>query len=171
MPVLFISAAPNPLRTQVPAVSSTQNPALPDWALPASATHTQLSPPSDFHRPSRNFNTSIGIFDGQSDIGSAIISGSASYDTGAGQCTFTSAGYNIWYVRDEFRYLWKKMSGDVSRAAGMHIPTPKALVIARRSPCQTGPPVGCRQAGRLVAFRLVTDSQRPLHSGSRGCSD
>jgi hypothetical protein len=120
MPILFISAAP-----------STQNPTLPDWALPASATHTQLSPPSDFHRPSRNFNTSIGIFDGQSDIGSTIISGSASYDTGTGQCTVTSAGYNIWYARDEFRYLWKKISGDVSRAADIAYPNPKGLVIAK----------------------------------------
>jgi hypothetical protein len=33
------------------------------------------------------------------------------------QYTVTSAGYNIWYTRDQFRYLWKKMSGDVSFAA------------------------------------------------------
>jgi len=127
MLVLFISVAPNPLGAQVPTAPSTQNPAVPDWALPASATHTQVSPPSDFHRPSRNFNTSIGIFDGQSDIGSAIIPGGASYDGGTGQYTITSAGYNIWYVRDEFRYLWKKMSGDVSLAADIAYPDPKGF--------------------------------------------
>jgi hypothetical protein len=139
MPVFFISAAPNPLRAQVPTAPSTQNPAVPDWALPASATHMQVSPPSDFHRPSRNFNTSIGIFDGQSDIGSAIIPGSASYDAGTGQYTVTSAGYNIWYVRDEFRYLWKKMFGDVSRATDIAYPDPKdcgdrkAVLIIRQN--------------------------------------
>ena len=36
--------------------------------------------------------------------------------------TINSAGYNIWYQRDEFRYLWKKMSGDVSLAASVNWP-------------------------------------------------
>jgi len=35
---------------------------------------------ADFHRPSRTFDTSIGIFDGQSDIGGALEPGSATYD-------------------------------------------------------------------------------------------
>jgi len=92
-------------------------PEVPEWALPGSATHKQVPPPKDFHRASRNFETPIGIFDGQSDIGAALVPGSASYDAAAKQYTITSAGYNIWYSRDEFRFLWKKMSGDVSLAA------------------------------------------------------
>ena len=59
----------------------------------------------------------IGVFDGQSDIGAAVVPGSANYDATTNQYTINSAGYNIWYTRDEFRYLWKKMSGDVSLAA------------------------------------------------------
>jgi hypothetical protein len=99
--------------------------AVPDWAQPGSPTHVQVPPPADFHRPSRNFETAIGVFQGQSDIGGAVVPGNASYNPGTQQYTVESAGYNIWYTRDEFRYLWKKMSGDVSLAADVSFPDPK----------------------------------------------
>jgi hypothetical protein len=118
---------------------SAQPPAVPDWAQPGSATHTQVAPPPDFHRPSKNFETPIGIFDGQSDIGSALVAGSASFHGATGRYTINSAGYNIWYTRDEFRYLWKKMSGDVSLAADISYPDPagygdrKAVLVIRQN--------------------------------------
>ena len=108
---LILLTALQPLHGQAP--TSAKTPAVPDWAQPGSATHQQVPPPADFHRPSRNFDTPIGIFQGQSDIGSAVVPGSSSYNAETKQYTITSAGYNIWYSRDEFRYLWKKMSGDV----------------------------------------------------------
>jgi hypothetical protein len=107
---------------QAASPRGTAPPEVPDWALPGSATHKQIPPPADFHRPSRNFDTPIGIFQGQSDIGSALVPGSASYDAQTKQYTINSAGYNIWYTRDEFRFLWKKMSGDVSLAANVSFP-------------------------------------------------
>jgi len=128
--VLMLCMAPDPLRAQAPVV--------PAWAQPGSATHVQVAPPPDFHRPSKNFDTPIGIFDGQSDIGSALVPGSASYDAGTKQYTINSAGYNVWYTRDEFRYLWKKMSGDVSLAAAITYPDPngfgdrKAVLVIRQ---------------------------------------
>jgi len=125
--VLLLCAAPLSVQAQTPSAPSTPSPVVPDWAQPASATHTQVSPPSTFHRPSTNFYAPIGIFDGQSDIGSAVAPGSASYDPGTKQYTINSAGYNIWYVRDEFRYLWKKMSGDVSLAADIAYPDSKGF--------------------------------------------
>ena len=114
-------------------------PTVPDWALPGSATHKQVPPPADFHRPSRNSDTPVGIFSGQSDIGSAVVPGTDSYDSATKQYTVTSAGYNIWYGRDEFRYVWKKMSGDVSLAADATFPNPdgygdrKAVLVIRQS--------------------------------------
>ena len=102
-----------------------QAPVVPDWALPGSPTHKQVPPPADFHRPSRDIDVPIGIFQGQSDVGSALVPGSASFDAGTGQYTVRSAGYNIWYNRDEFRFLWKRMSGDVSLAADVSFPDPK----------------------------------------------
>jgi hypothetical protein len=112
---------------------------VPDWALPGSPTHKQVPPPPDFHRPTRTDETSIGIFQGQSDVGAALVPGSSSYNATTRQYTITSAGYNIWYTRDEFRYLWKKMSGDVSLAADVKFPDTagysdrKAVVIIRQS--------------------------------------
>jgi len=112
---------------------------VPDWAQPGSETHTQVSPPSDFHQPDRTVNEPIGIFEGQSDIGSALLTGSSKYDPISKQYTIVSAGYNVWYVRDEFRYLWKKMSGDVSLAADINFPDSlgyydrKALLVIRQS--------------------------------------
>lgn len=79
------------------------------------------------------------MFQGQSDIGGAVVPGSASYDAATGRYTIHSAGYNIWYTRDEFRYLWKKMSGDVSLAADATFPDPKgygdrkAVLVIRQS--------------------------------------
>jgi hypothetical protein len=119
--------------------ASAQNVVVPEWSLPASDTHTQVSPPSDFHRPARTVNEPIGIFEGQSDIGAALLPGRSSYNPDTKQYTIVSAGYNVWYVRDEFRYLWKKMSGDVSLAANINFPDSlgfgdrKAVLIIRQS--------------------------------------
>ena len=111
----------------VPAQSDSerQNPGVPDWAWPGSATHKQVAPPADFHRPAKNFNVPLGAFEGQSDVGSPVVEGSASYDANSKQYTIHSAGYNVWYTRDEFRYVWKRMSGDVSLAADIAFPDPK----------------------------------------------
>jgi hypothetical protein len=133
------------LQAQTPTSSPASAPAVPAWAQPGSATHTQVAPPADFHRPTTTFNTPIGIFDGQSDVGSAVLPGSATYDTAistyipTGSYTVNSAGYNIWYNRDEFRFLWKKLSGDVTLSADIAFPNPKgyddrkAVVIIRQS--------------------------------------
>jgi hypothetical protein len=127
---LILCPALNLLRAQTPQV--------PDWAQPGSATHVQVAPPVDFHRPSRSFATPIGLFEGQSDLGSAVVPGSAGYDATSKQYTINSAGYNIWYTRDEFRFLWKKLSGDVSLAADITYPNPngygdrKAVLVIRQ---------------------------------------
>ena len=128
--LLFTSA----LLAQTP-----QTPAAPDWAYPGSPTHTQVARPPDFHRPSKTFDTPIGIFTNQSDIGGPLVPGSASYDPATHAYTINSTGYNIWYTRDEFRYLWKRMSGDISLAADIAFPDPngygdrKAVLIIRQS--------------------------------------
>lgn len=119
-------------------VAQAPAPAVPDWALPGSPTHVQVPPPADFHRASRSYDTPLGIFSGQSDIGAALAEGSSSYDAGTKQYTIRSAGYNIWYQRDEFRMVWKKMSGDVSLAADVSFPNAegygdrKAVLVIRQ---------------------------------------
>lgn len=120
-------------------VKHTADNVVPEWALPGSKTHKQIPPPIDFHRPTKTEMQPIGIFEGQSDVGAALVAGSSSYDPRLKQYTINSAGYNIWYNRDEFRFLWKKMTGDVSLAADVSFPDTagyldrKAVVIIRQS--------------------------------------
>ena len=111
----------------------------PDWAYPDTPTHKQVPPPADFHRPPTTEMTKIGLFDGQTDVGSAVVPGSARYDSATKSYHIVSAGYNVWYTRDEFRYLWKRMSGDVSLAADIDYPDKKgffdrkAVLVIRQS--------------------------------------
>jgi hypothetical protein len=131
--LVFLAGPARAAETAVPAV-----PVPPDWSLPGSATHRQVAPPSDFRRASTHFPGAIGIFAGQSEIGSALVAGGASFDPATGAYSITAAGYNVWYTRDEFRYLWKQMSGDVSLAADIAYPDPngygdrKAVLVIRQ---------------------------------------
>ena len=113
------------IRAQESGAAPNSSPRIPEWALPGSPTHKQVPPPADFHRPTKTVNEQLGVFQGQSDIGGPFVPGSSSYDAGTKQYTINSAGYNIWYTRDEFRYLWKKISGDASIAVDATFPDPK----------------------------------------------
>jgi regulation of enolase protein 1 (concanavalin A-like superfamily) len=55
---------------------------------------------------------SLGLFEHHQDIGNPKIKGSATYDKVTHTYTLTGAGYNIWFNRDEFQYLFKKIKGD-----------------------------------------------------------
>jgi hypothetical protein len=138
LPALILCLVPHLLRAQAPEAGAAPAIDVPAWALPGSATHRQVPPPAGFHRPTINFDAPIGIFQGQSDIGGPLLPGSASHDADTKAYTLNSASYNIWYNRDEFRYLWKKMSGDVSLAADVSLPNTngysdrKAVLIIRQ---------------------------------------
>ncbi len=147
--ILALCTAPDLLHAQVPGAPATATPpAVPEWAQPGSPTHVQVPPPADFHRPSRNSDTPLGLFQGQSDIGAPVVPGSASYDASTKQYTINSAGYNIWYSRDEFRYVWKKTSGDVSLAADVTFPDPKGY--------------GDRKAVLVIRQNLDDDSKEAM---------
>ncbi len=53
-----------------------------------------------------------GIFLNSTDIGSPAKKGSASYDAAAQEYVIKGGGYNIWFNRDEFHYLYNPMKGD-----------------------------------------------------------
>jgi regulation of enolase protein 1 (concanavalin A-like superfamily) len=57
-------------------------------------------------------NVSHGIFKGHSDIGNPKIQGSAIYNPDNEEYIIEGAGYNIWFERDEFLYLWREIKGD-----------------------------------------------------------
>ena len=57
-------------------------------------------------------NTPVGIFMADSDIGNPKKTGSAIYDHVDQSYTLKGGGYNIWFERDEFHYLFNKIKGD-----------------------------------------------------------
>jgi len=77
---------------------------------------------------------SLGIFEGQSDVGSVTPPGNLVFDPTAGTYTITSAGANLWSTIDAFHFVWKKVSGDVSLTADIDFPIKPAtpIHIARR---------------------------------------
>ena len=54
----------------------------------------------------------IGDFDGQEDIGAPKIAGSAVYNAVSQEYSLAAGGVNIWGERDEFHFVWKRMTGD-----------------------------------------------------------
>jgi len=54
----------------------------------------------------------IGIFESSIDIGNPRIAGSATYDESTQTYTIKGGGSNIWFNRDEFHFLYKKLKGD-----------------------------------------------------------
>lgn len=54
----------------------------------------------------------LGDFTNAADIGKPKNAGSSSYDAATKTYTITGSGYNIWFNRDEFQYLYNKMTGD-----------------------------------------------------------
>ena len=54
----------------------------------------------------------VGEFDGHGDVGGPKIVGSASYDAKSQEYALSAGGVNMWAQKDEFQFVWKRMSGD-----------------------------------------------------------
>lgn len=57
-------------------------------------------------------NNQTGIFQYNSDIGNPALKGSGSYDSNSQEYDLKGGGYNIWFERDEFHYLYNRIKGD-----------------------------------------------------------
>lgn len=81
----------------------------------------------------------LGTFEGQSDIGHPALPGSASFDPVLRQYTVSGAGTNMWADKDQFHFVWRRVSGDFSLTATVRFlkqepPSHrKAALIARQS--------------------------------------
>jgi TolB protein len=65
----------------------------------------------------------IGQFEGQCDVGDACdigIPGSASFDAAKNEYTVTASGYNMWFDRDAFHFLYNKLEGDLVMVADIN---------------------------------------------------
>src|SRR6187402_3116782 len=54
----------------------------------------------------------VGDFDAHGDIGAPKIAGSAAYNPVSQDYVLTAGGTNMWAERDEFHFVWKRMTGD-----------------------------------------------------------
>jgi hypothetical protein len=57
-------------------------------------------------------SSSLGTFEKSIDIGKPKLSGSARYDETNQTYDIKGAGYNIWFNRDEFQFVYRQISGD-----------------------------------------------------------
>ncbi len=80
----------------------------------------------------------LGIFEGNGDIGNVKHKGAVQFTASDSSYTVSGSGANMWFDKDEFHYVWKKMSGDVSLAADIEWlgkgvdPHRKACLIIRQ---------------------------------------
>jgi len=83
-------------------------------------------------------NTS-GIFEGSNDIGNVNHKGSLEFSPSDSTYTILGSGTNMWFNTDEFHFVWKKMSGNVSLGATIEMlgegvdPHRKACLMIRQS--------------------------------------
>lgn len=97
----------------------------------------------------------LGIFEGQSDVGSVTPPGTTQYDAAKQEYTIKAAGANLWSTEDGFHFVWKKVSGDFALTAGMNFPDSagnpsphrKAVLIFRQTLEADGSYVDAAQHG------------------------
>lgn len=81
----------------------------------------------------------LGSFENGSDVGEVTPPGTAQYDPATKRYLVTSSGQNIWNNHDDFHFLWRKASGDVSLNADIAFETSsgneheKAVLMIRQS--------------------------------------
>src|SRR2546429_4800715 len=55
---------------------------------------------------------SLGLFDGQTDVGRTGKPGSAVYDAAREQYSIAGSGANMWFDHDDFHFVWKRIRGN-----------------------------------------------------------
>lgn len=78
-----------------------------------------------------------GIFTGNQDLGGAT-GGSVAFDAGKGEYKVSGGGADVWGTSDDFQFVWKKVTGDVTLSAdirweGTGFPRRKAMLMIRQS--------------------------------------
>ena len=57
--------------------------------------------------------SALGDFQGHGDVGQVTRRGSLTYDAGRGSYTIAGSGANMWFDRDAFHFLWRRIEGNV----------------------------------------------------------
>src|SRR5437588_710835 len=113
---------------------------------------------------------SLGAFDGHGDVGRTRNPGSVVYDPARDQYTIAGSGANMWFDRDDFHFVWKRLRGNfilTARAqfSGAGVEPHRKLGWTVRSDLTPG-------SGRLRAVpRLHREQSRDPRHGDRGPHD
>ncbi len=62
--------------------------------------------------PTFSQQKSVGLFEGQTDVGKVSKAGAATYDAAQQSYTLAGAGSNMWANTDEFHFVWKRLKGN-----------------------------------------------------------
>ncbi|MCG6927333.1 MAG: cellulase family glycosylhydrolase [Acidobacteria bacterium] len=62
-------------------------------------------------------STALGIFQGESEVGTVRLPGATVFDQGRREYRVTGGGENIWGAADAFHYAWQEIAGDVDLSA------------------------------------------------------
>jgi TolB protein len=65
----------------------------------------------------------LGIFEGAGDVGAPTHKGKVVYNAATKEYSVTGGGNNMWAARDDFFFVWKKVTGDVIITADVKIVT------------------------------------------------
>lgn len=81
----------------------------------------------------------VGIFEDHGDVGAVLHPGSLQYDAGSKIYTIAGSGDNMWFGKDEFQFVWKRVSGEFTLTADIAFSAEggnahkKAVLMARQS--------------------------------------
>ena len=81
----------------------------------------------------------LGIFESHGDVGAVEHSGSVAIDADKRTYTVAGSGENMWFAKDAFHFVWKKVAGDVTLTADVSFigsgkePHRKACLLIRQS--------------------------------------
>ncbi len=95
----------------------------------------------------------LGLFSRNKDVGSPSRAGSVVCDPAAGTYLVSGGGSNMWAGTDDFQFVYKEMSGDLSFSASVRWPKPggnahrKACLLIRQSLEPDSPYVDVAQHG------------------------
>ncbi|TAM83650.1 MAG: hypothetical protein EPN47_05945 [Acidobacteria bacterium] len=81
----------------------------------------------------------LGPFENHQDVGTVLHPGSVKYSASARTYAISGSGENMWLSNDDFQFVWKRVSGDVTLAADIAFegaggnPHRKAVLMIRQS--------------------------------------
>src|SRR5579859_7005997 len=87
----------------------------------------------------QNTTGNLGVFEGEGDVGVLTQPSKLVYDPAQQSYTITASGENVWFDKDNFHFVWSKVSGDGYFEADVRFlgnganPHRKALLMARLS--------------------------------------